>query len=197
MSQVSSQDSAAPPPRSGGNGLGVAGFIVSLVGTLACGTLAPLGLLLSLVAVFKRPRGFALAGIIIGLLGSALLAAAGFGIVMGALGLKGAAEVAGREAMFVGSEEAIVQYYQQQGRLPDDAQAEALLPQVDPGGSQWVASFKPRYERLNETEFRIALPGPDGQHGTADDITRQFDVSAGGSHGVPSTPGPTGEATGG
>ena len=42
------------------NTLGVIGFILALT---CC--LAPMGLLLSLIAVFKPPRGFAIAGLII------------------------------------------------------------------------------------------------------------------------------------
>ncbi len=55
------------PRRS--NGLGLAGFIVSLVGLLTLGCLSPVGLVLSLVAVFRRPRGFAVAGLVLGCIG--------------------------------------------------------------------------------------------------------------------------------
>lgn len=55
----------------GSNGLGLAGFIVSLVGFIACGGLiCPIGLIMSLVALTKRPKGFAIAGVVIGALGS-------------------------------------------------------------------------------------------------------------------------------
>lgn len=63
----------APPPPS--NGLGTAGFIVSLVGLFTGGILSPLGLLLSFIALFRRPRGMATAGFIIGMIGSIFLAA--------------------------------------------------------------------------------------------------------------------------
>lgn len=53
------------------NGLGVAGFVISLIGLLLCGGfLCPLGLLLSFIAMFKEPRGMAVAGFLIGLLGT-------------------------------------------------------------------------------------------------------------------------------
>ena len=55
--------------------------------------LAPIGLLLSLIGLTKQPRGFAIAGTIIGLIGSIFLALMGVGIVMTALGLKSAAQV--------------------------------------------------------------------------------------------------------
>ncbi len=62
----------APPRRS--NGLGVAGFVVSLVGVFTLGLLCPVGLLLSLMALLRSPRGFAFAGVVIGLLGTIFLA---------------------------------------------------------------------------------------------------------------------------
>ncbi|MBY0307701.1 MAG: DUF4190 domain-containing protein, partial [Phycisphaerales bacterium] len=52
------------------NGLGVAGFIVSLAGWFVGGVLCPVGLVLSLFALGKRPRGFAVAGVVVGLLGT-------------------------------------------------------------------------------------------------------------------------------
>ena len=59
-----------PPPS---NSLGISGFVVSLAGVVVTfGFLCPIGLILSLIALRKEPRGFAVAGTIIGLLGSAL-----------------------------------------------------------------------------------------------------------------------------
>ena len=60
------------------NGLGVAGFVVALVGFLL--TLIPLirivgaivclvGFILALIAVFKKPRGLAIVGIILAIAG--------------------------------------------------------------------------------------------------------------------------------
>lgn len=53
------------------NGLGVAGFVLSLVGLVLCWVpfanfiLGGIGFILSLVGVFRRPKGLAIAGIII------------------------------------------------------------------------------------------------------------------------------------
>lgn len=65
------------------NGLGTAGFIVSLISFFLCGLSSPVGLLLSGLALFKRPRGLAIAGTILGLLGSAWLFIGGFAILAG------------------------------------------------------------------------------------------------------------------
>jgi hypothetical protein len=77
-----------PPP----NNLGLAGFIISILGLISCGVLAPIGLIVSLIGLTKRPRGFAIAGTIIGIIGSVFLALVGVGIVLGLLGLGAAAK---------------------------------------------------------------------------------------------------------
>lgn len=58
----------------GSNGLGIAGFVVSLVGLLLMCTgwgwpLSIVGTVLSAVAMKKRPRGLAIAGLVLGLIG--------------------------------------------------------------------------------------------------------------------------------
>jgi hypothetical protein len=62
------------PDRSdspGANTLGLAGFVTSLIGFVVTGgLLCPIGLLLSLIALRRAPRGFAIAGVVIGVLGS-------------------------------------------------------------------------------------------------------------------------------
>lgn len=55
-----------------GNGLGIAGFVVSLLGFFTCGLLCPIGLILSFIGLFKAPRGFAVAGTLLGFGGSLL-----------------------------------------------------------------------------------------------------------------------------
>jgi len=74
--------------QSQSNGLGIAGFIVSLVGWLTCGLLCPVGLILSVIGLFKQPRGMAIAGSVIGGFGSLFLVFFGFALTVGLLGLK-------------------------------------------------------------------------------------------------------------
>ena len=51
------------------NGLGIAGFVVSLIGILTCGVPSIVGLGFSLIAIRKKPKGFAIAGVILGVIG--------------------------------------------------------------------------------------------------------------------------------
>lgn len=58
----------APEAVRGSNPLGVVGFVLAFC-------LPPVGLLLSLIALFMRPKGFAIAGVIVSLITSAVAAA--------------------------------------------------------------------------------------------------------------------------
>lgn len=58
----------APPPPKKSNALGLTGFILSLLSPCTCGLLAPIALLLSIIGLFKEPRGLATAGTVISLL---------------------------------------------------------------------------------------------------------------------------------
>ena len=70
-----------------GNGVGTAGFVIALIGLIFCWVpvldwlLWLLGLILSIVGVFKTPRGLAIAGIVISFLGIIILVAV-FGSIM-------------------------------------------------------------------------------------------------------------------
>jgi hypothetical protein len=57
------------PSENGSNSLGVVGFVVSLVGLFLCGIPSIIGLGISAVALGKRPKGFAVAGVLLGILG--------------------------------------------------------------------------------------------------------------------------------
>ena len=70
------------------NGLGVAGFVTSLVSLLfLCGFLSPVSLLMSVIALFKKPRGFAIAGTIISSIQVLLILLIGVGPILAVIGL--------------------------------------------------------------------------------------------------------------
>src|SRR5690349_7884012 len=70
MTYAPNTDFAYAPVRQS-NTLGLVGFICALIGLLTGGhLLSPVGLILSLVALGSRPRGFAVWGVILGFLGT-------------------------------------------------------------------------------------------------------------------------------
>jgi hypothetical protein len=61
------------PQRQGSNVLGIVGFILSTLGLIVCcvpfvGFIGTIGLILCFIALFRPPRGFAIAGTIIGII---------------------------------------------------------------------------------------------------------------------------------
>jgi hypothetical protein len=161
------QSYAQPEPT---NGLGVAGFIVSLVGlVVTCGLLCPLGLLLSLFALFKRPRGFAFAGTVIGLVGTAFIIGV-FGLFATAVATRARHTVveektADTESVLAEAEDIIDRYFIDNGQLPEDIEGNKLLVELVDG---WGGSI--RYDRLDEQRYLVRSPGEDGEFDTDDDV---------------------------
>lgn len=164
--------------RAGTNRLGIAGFICSLVGLLTCGALSPVGLLISLAAIFRPPRGFAIAGVMLGILGSLLIAVI---VALGSLtiGLRAAASVAlgagDVNALFDlhAIKRAIRQHHQETGALP------RTLDELSLEEGALTDSWGARYEYRrgpHGRHYTIESPGRDGLMGTADDIRFVGDV---------------------
>lgn len=74
-----------------GDGMAIAGFVLSLVGIISCGFLSPIGLILSWISLSRKSSGLATAGLVLGILGSLwVIVALVFGlfaVILGALGL--------------------------------------------------------------------------------------------------------------
>lgn len=161
------------------NGLGIAGFIVSLVGLVAtCGALCPIGLGLSTIALLKKPRGFAFAGFVLGLIGSVIIAV----IALGGVAAAGFAadqarvheQMADRERaqiQIAGLAERVGVYHQLNARPP---LALDLLPYVDQSmlTDPWGRTFE--FEP-DVTGFAIRSAGPDGAAHTDDDVYQAWD----------------------
>ncbi len=156
-----------PPPV---NRLGKTGFWTSLLGLFTCGFLSPLGLFLSLVALRKRPRGAATAGLLLGLLGSAwvgLLAAVMLGGAISAKALEAAKFEMQTRAACVQATEVIEQYRQTTGRLPEGIEGNKLVLQFS---DAWGNAL--RYD-LDDSDYTIRSSGPDREFDTADDLIHQ------------------------
>jgi hypothetical protein len=153
--------------------LGIAGFVTSLVGLLlTCGILNFISLPLSLVALMRRPRGFAAAGTIISLIGVGGWLAAGtmlWGLIAGLMGLKHEADLQQQNMMSqrVASEaiSEIEKYKAEHGKIPDGIEGSKLiLEKRDAWGEPLL------YEE-HGASYLLRSSGPDKQLNTEDDLT--------------------------
>lgn len=158
------------------NGLAIAGFICSLLGVVT-GILAPIGVILCLVALGKPGgKGFAISGLIIGLLVSCgglvlgviffagILAAVGIGLVTIALAEPEKLELT---SDMVNIAIAVKMYEEEQGVLPADLSLVSLRESVknDPWGNPYAYHFIE-----DDPGFDIISKGEDGLAGTEDDV---------------------------
>jgi len=172
------QPASAPPVRTE-NGLGIAGFICSLIGVVSCGLLSPIGLILSIVAMFREPRGFAIAGLVLGLIGSfwalimtLVVASIGFAVIAAVFAT--GFSLKPLEAWADGAQitEAVIQHINQHGDAPDaltDLTGLASDTLIDPWGNSY------RFEVIDGgARLRLISDGPDGLPDTEDDLTLEF-----------------------
>ena len=151
------------------NGLGIAGLVVSILGILSCGIISPLGLLLSLIALLKPPRGLAIAGTVVGFLGTGFLVLVGWGMVMGVtIGVK---TVKTRE-LALEARDVIEEYYTENAAYPDGIEGNKLIAgMVD----AWDNDL--RYD-ADDDSYLIRSASHDGDMDTDDDIlVNSSDVS--------------------
>lgn len=150
------------------NAMGITGLIVSILGLLTCGLLSPVGLLFSLIGLARRPRGEAVAGTIIGGLGTlAVVAVIGFFVLSGVAITEAArfAEANSKtQAAFAAAESEIEQFRFDNGSLPGGIEGNKLVLQYDDG---WETGL--RYEP-DGNNYRIRSAGPDQEFDTGDDL---------------------------
>jgi hypothetical protein len=162
------------------NALGIAGFVCSLLGLFTGGLLSPIGLILSLVALGREPKGFAIAGTVIGLIGSCgvILALAFFGAVIvamaaAALGIAVAAVVLSEpEKLEVTADmaniAAVIEEYKDANKYPPADLANLDLEpdwRTDPWGNDYVYHLQD-----DPPGYDLESAGKDGQFGTLDDV---------------------------
>ncbi|QQE12714.1 DUF4190 domain-containing protein [Planctomycetota bacterium] len=173
MTQVQGQPTIQ---ASESNGLGTAGFIVSLAGFFTAGILCPIGLIMSLIALRGNPKGFAVAGTVVGAVGSLIgaLVMLVFGaMILAFLGLSAVAVTAFDAAIDVNNaSSAIVTYYDEQGRLPTEAEAAAILI------AENVDVMEYQFKATGDASFEIRTNGFDDEFGTDDDIVMDFNAKS-------------------
>ena len=163
------------------NNLGLAGFITSLVGAvMTAGFLCPVGLVLSLIALRRQPRGFAIAGTVIGLLGScggclALMIGipllAGGAVLLAALGFVAGGGVPALHTIdhMLQVRSAIETYEQANGKLP--ASLSDLNMPKDMLEDGWGTPLQYQVSQQGPTmSWTLQSAGPDRQL-DKDDIT--------------------------
>ena len=161
---------APPRQEQGSNGLGIAGFICSLVGLCVLPILAPIGLALGLAALRRSPRGLAIAGVTIGAIGTV-----GWTLMIGLMllfvrqGMGGGSFAAGFEALDDTSsiEYEVDRYLRINGSLPESLDQLSLTQ--DYLTDYWGNPY--RYlPGTDSTLYKIFSNGPDGLPDTVDDL---------------------------
>lgn len=161
-----------PPAR---NRLGTIGFILSILGFFTCGITGMAGAIISAAALRQKPRTFAVAGVIIGLLQLCILTPLTLGLLLPALAR--AREVARDTTARLNAlqYQLAIDAMLEQGTTPSDpesvrmragASPDATLPASDPWGNAWRIAVDPETGRA-----RIESAGRDGTFGTDDDVT--------------------------
>lgn len=180
---MANQTAYQTPPS---NGLGVAGFVCSLLGIVGtCGLLCPIGLILSLFALRKQPRGLAIAGAIIGFIGSLwiILGLLIFGVMffavllsvfgLAAAGIALTAPNIETYATMIQIRQEVSAYHETMDALPDSLVSITTLKpdlQQDAWGNAFV------YEIVDSDSYRLKSMGADGLLGSDDDIVMDLDA---------------------
>lgn len=160
------------------NGMGIAGFVLSLLGLLSgCFggfVLSPLGLILSAIGLKREPRGLAITGLILGIVGTAwmLIAVLFLGGLTAALG--GGVMALMKDGMGVAKIQMNTRsFYTAKQHLPANlAELTAAYPDTptsDRKGNPIEVDF-------TQTGGTIKMSGLDGKMGTADDVVTTFTV---------------------
>ncbi|MBC8870204.1 MAG: hypothetical protein H8E44_12345 [Planctomycetes bacterium] len=165
-----------PTPSSGGetNTPGLIGFILSLCGLL-CGVMFPIGFVVSLIGLRQQPKGFAIAGTIIGAVGTLLILMVL--LIYGAMiatcigfGAAAAKPVIDTQTAISEAETKIDEYQMENGELPDEETGNQLIADITDG---WDRTL--RYEPTGDGDYVIRSAGMDGTFDTLDDSTSADD----------------------
>jgi hypothetical protein len=150
------------------NTLGLVGFIVSLLSFVVCPLAAPIGLILSLMALRREPKGFAIAGAIVGglitLTWVAIIAL--YGAILAAcigIGVAAQPQIQTR-ATLNDARQRIESFKGPAGDIPGEAEGNGIIQGME---DYWKHPL--RYEP-QPRGFVIRSAGPDGQFNTPDDL---------------------------
>ncbi|MBX3413933.1 MAG: hypothetical protein KF708_14680 [Pirellulales bacterium] len=155
---------------------GIVGLTISVVGLFTLGILSPLGLAASIAGMSRRPRGMALAGVVLGLVGTVLLIVYTLPRVIppavrevgfGARANRAIADRASQDTWLLmrGVADQLDAARPTNGDAPSQAAGDAaMLGRQD----SWINVI--RYARPDDKTFEVHSAGPDRTFGTEDDI---------------------------
>lgn len=153
------------------NSLGVAGFVLSCLGVLSLGLLSVPGFVLSLFGVFRKPRGLAIAGLVLGFLGSVFFVTVGMGLIVLMVGLGGLNFALGHleelGAAFDDAETKVRSAYFENSDVTSQQLQLVIRGVEDPWDGQISVS-------RTESSFTLVSAGADKSVGTDDDISHDF-----------------------
>ena len=168
-------DTISSPAARPSNPMGLTGFIISLVSLVGCGgLLSPVSLIFSLIGLGREPRAFAIAGLVlslIGLLGFVFLFLfGGLALLLVLVGLG----VAAAGALLVGAVgpnafvvlDGIHDFYEANDRVP------AALTELDLPATDLTDTWGNRFVYIPSDDagaFILISAGPDEAYGTGDD----------------------------
>lgn len=186
-----------PPARPRGNALGVAGFVLVMIGLVGCCippvlAVGTLGGILCFFGLFRAPRALAIAGFILALIQTALLTAlliALGGTIFAVMELPGYLRSA-QSMMEIGQK--VEEYRMQNGTLPDSLDQLTGITRNDGWGNPIIYQL----DAANNT-YSIITNGPDGLPNTDDELELPGDFFRGAAAqggGFPTAPG-TGSGT--
>lgn len=155
------------------NSLGVAGFVVSLTGLIAtCGVISPIGLVLSFFALFRKPRGFAFAGFVLGLVGSVWVFVALLAGLVAAGGVAAGVHMARQHMEYADDYKAIaaaVETYRADAGFVPASLLELSGLTDEQLKDQW-GNYYNYSVGTDGQSFTLKSDGPDGTPGTDDDF---------------------------
>ncbi len=159
------------PPES--NPLGIVGFVCALLSLCTFGLLAPVALIICLIALNRTPRTAAVLGTFISGLATVLLV---IGVILGMTFVNALAEEMAafvKEMQFRAPRQAIRDHWEEHGQIPDEPTAKQVLQQF-----RTFPEDQPfQYQRQNDDAYVLVDAGQDGQFGTADDLRRTFNAA--------------------
>lgn len=152
------------------NGLGIAGFVVSLTGLLVTfGLICPIGIALSFFGLFKKPRGLAVAGFLIGIAGTALPLFTGYSLVRSHEVRESRMQAEAKtDAALEKAQDEVERFRQQNDHVPEGIEGNKIVVrQKDGWGRELRYDLHPR-DRM----YIVRSAGPDGKFETQDDVIR-------------------------